>query len=276
MQTNLIHEAAHLAEAQKRWIQAGARWGHVAKGVVYCLIGILAIKQAAGAGGQLGGSKQAVQYLGSQPFGQVLLVLVGVGLFGYAGWRIVMGVADTEREGTDPKAVAKRASYIVSGVANAAVGVTALRLAWGSSASEGGPKMLTAEVMQHVLGQVAVGASGVILAGYGIYQIYCAYVGSFAEHLETRSLSREFERVVRILGRAGYGARGVIFVIVGVALVNTALDHDPNQAKGLGEALHSIASSAHGQVLLVFVAAGLLAYGAYLVTIARHLRVRVR
>ncbi len=90
------------------WLRTAARVGHAAKGVVYSLIGILAIKEAIGAGGQVGGGQEAVAYLGTQPFGQVLLVLIGTGLAGYALWRFLMAAQDTENDGTDGQGIAKR------------------------------------------------------------------------------------------------------------------------------------------------------------------------
>lgn len=259
----------------KDWLTKGARFGLIAKGVVYSLIGILAIQAAVGSGGRVGGSKEAVQYLGSQPFGQTLLVLVGIGLLAYAVWRIIMAVADTENDGSDASGVARRVGFAASGLVNAGIAITALQMAFGSSGDGGGARTWAGKVMNEPFGQWLVGLVGVVIIGVGIYQFYAAYTKRFLEKLDTASMSEKVRRAVIRMGQAGYASRGVVFPIIGVALVSAALTHDPSEAKGVGEALHTVAGSTHGKILLILVAAGLLAYGVFTIALARYRRVRI-
>lgn len=266
---------ARTQQISKDWLTKGARFGLMVEGIVYALIGILAIQAAVGSGGRVGGGKEAVQYLGSQPFGQTLLVLVGIGLFAYAAWRFMMAVVDTENEGTDASGILKRLGFAASGLMNASIGLTALQMALGSPSENGGPKTWAARIMNEPLGHWLVGLLGVVIIGVGIYQFYTAYTQRFLEGLETASMSQQVRRAVVRMGQAGYAARGVVFPIIGVALVSAALTHDPSEAKGLGEALHTVAASTHGKFLLILVAAGLLAYGAFMVALAKYRRVRL-
>lgn len=259
----------------KEWIAKGARLGHIAKGVVYGLIGILALKAAFGAGGRIGGSQEAVQYLGSQMFGQVLLVLVGVGLFAYAAWRFIMAATDSEGDGNDASGIAKRLGYVGSGLMNGAVALTALQLALGSSAKGGGAKTWAAKLMDEPFGQLLIGALGVAIVGVGLYQFYAAYTKRFLKGVDTGRMTEHVKRILIRMGQTGYAARGVVFPIIGVALVSAAITHDPSDAKGLGEALQAVASSTFGQLMLIIVAAGLLAYGAFMVAVAKYRRVRI-
>lgn len=257
------------------WLTKGARFGLIAKGVVYALIGILAIQAALGAAGRVGGSKEAVQYLGSQPLGQTLLVLVGVGLLAYAAWNFIMAVGDTENEGTDASGIVKRLGFAASGVVNAAVAVTALQLALGGSDDGGGAKTWAAKVMHEPFGHWLVGLLGVVVIGVGMGQFYMAYTKRFVEKLDTATMSEKVRRAVVRMGQAGYAARGVVFPIIGVALVSAAFTHDPSEAKGIGEALRTVAATTHGKILLLVVAAGLLAYGVFTVALAKYRRVRI-
>ena len=61
-------------------LEIAARLGFGARGLVYCLIGGLALLAAFGAGGGTGGSRTALRSLMSQPFGWILLGLMAVGL----------------------------------------------------------------------------------------------------------------------------------------------------------------------------------------------------
>ncbi len=120
-------------------LQRLARFGYVAKGGIYLLIGVLALLAAFGESeGQIGGSQQAVQRLAATPFGDVLCVMVGIGLLAYAAWRAVEAVLDVRNEGTDSKGLAKRAGYAGSALMNAAVGVFALDIVIGSGSGGGG------------------------------------------------------------------------------------------------------------------------------------------
>lgn len=267
--------ARQISRSSKDWLTKGARFGLMAKGVVYSLIGVLAIQAALGSGRRFGGSKEAVQYLGSQPFGQTLLVLVGVGLLAYAGWRFIMAVADTENEGTDASGVARRVGFVASGVVNAGIAITALQMALGRSDEGGGAKTWAGKVINEPYGQWLVGLVGVVVIGVGIYQFYTAYTKRFLEKLDTASMSEKVRRAVVRMGQVGYVSRGVVFPIIGFALVSTALTHDASEAKGMGEALHTVAGSSHGAILLILVAAGLLAYGVFTVALAKYRRVGI-
>lgn len=265
----------HISRGSEDWLTRGARFGLIAKGVVYALIGILAIQAALGFAGRVGGSREAVEYLGHQPFGQALLVLVGVGLFAYAAWSFIMALADTENEGTDAMGIVKRLGFAAGGVVNTAIAITALQLALGSSSEGGGAKTWAAKVMNEPFGHWLVGLLGVVVIGVGVAQFYMAYTKRFLEKLDTASMSEKVRRAVVRMGQAGYASRGVVFPIIGVALVSAAFTHDPSEAKGMGEALRTVAASTHGKILLIVVAAGLLAYGVFTVALAKYRRVRI-
>src|SRR5215207_10065891 len=71
---------------QFEWL---ARAGLVARGVIYAIVGILAIKLAFGSGGKTTDQQGALAEIVKQPFGKVLLILMAIGLAGYAIWRLV-------------------------------------------------------------------------------------------------------------------------------------------------------------------------------------------
>lgn len=266
----------HMNKNSDDWLQTAARIGHLAKGIVYALIGVLAIREAIGQGGQVAGGQEAVQYLGSQPFGQVMLVLIGAGLGGYAIWRFLMAAQDTEGDGDDAMGVVKRLGYAVSGVVNGALAYTALEMAFGTSGGGGSAQGWTAQLMSLTFGRVLVFVVGVSIVGVGFHQLYVAYEKRFMERLNTSAMSAKVRQVTTRLGQIGCAARGVVFPIIGVALVTAAVRHDPSQAKGLGAALRSVATSGFGQVMLILVAAGFIAYGIYMVAAAKYRRVNIQ
>jgi Domain of Unknown Function (DUF1206) len=79
-----------------------ARSGYAARGVVYLIVGGLAVVAALG-GGRTTDSKGALRTTLQQPFGEALLALVALGLVGYAIWRLVQATTDPDGHGTDVK-----------------------------------------------------------------------------------------------------------------------------------------------------------------------------
>src|SRR4051794_37528395 len=75
--------------AHRPWFEALARAGLVARGVIYGIVAILAIKLAVGDGGKATNQQGAMETIAGKPFGKVLLILVAVGLAGYALWRLL-------------------------------------------------------------------------------------------------------------------------------------------------------------------------------------------
>jgi hypothetical protein len=258
------------------WLVWLGRFGYIAKGVVYTLIGVLAILAAIGAGGETIGTTGAFQKIGEASFGQPLLITIGVGLLGYALWRFVQAFMDTENKGADLKGIAVRASYFVIGVVHAALALSAFRLiadAGAASGSDGdSTRGWTVELMSQPYGRWLVGIIGAIVCGRGAFHMYRAFSLKFREKLQLGEMSAREEKWALRLGRMGYGARGFVFTIIGAFLIVAAIREDANQARGLGGALHMLAQQPWGSVLLGAVAVGLAAYGLYLFVEARFRR----
>ena len=56
---------------------------------IYLMIGMLAVKLALGDGGKATNQSGALRTIAQQPFGEVLLILVAIGLAGYSVWRLI-------------------------------------------------------------------------------------------------------------------------------------------------------------------------------------------
>jgi Mn2+/Fe2+ NRAMP family transporter len=256
-----------------RWLLLLARGGYAVKGAVYGIMGALALAFALGAGGKLGGGKETVEHVGRQPFGDAALVVIGVGLLAYALWRVVEAVTDSHNEGSSPKGIAKRLGAFFSALVNGAVGVAALQFVLlGDDPNDGGAKGLAATLMREPWGLLVIGVLGAAVTCVGVSQVHSGFTDRFTKHVEMSSISSKQRAWVLWSGRVGHVARGIVFAIIGVALIQTAVTTNPNQAKGVGEALRELAQQPFGPVLLVAVAFGLLAYGVHLVTTVPYRR----
>jgi hypothetical protein len=252
-----------------------ARVGYAAKALLYSVVGALALQSALGQGGDTIGSRGALVALVRQQFGAVILLVMAVGLVGYAAWRIIEAVLDPERRGTSAKGLALRASFAARGIIHAALGVQAVRLAVGSDRSRGqAVEAWTARTLDAPLGRWLVIGAGIAVAGYGIYQLYRAWTAKLSRQLDTVSLSREAGSWLAKVCRFGIGARGVVFAICGGYLVRAGIAHNARTAADTGEALGAIERQPFGEWMLAAVAVGLIAYGAYEVVQARYRVIR--
>jgi len=255
------------------WIERLARAGYTAKGVVYLLIGLLAFQAAIGTGGNTSGTPGALRLLLRQPLGRWLLGLVAVGLAGYALWRAVSAIADPESHGRHGgKRLFVRAGYAGSAVLHGALALQAARLALGRGGAGGeGAESWTARLMSAPLGQWLVGLAAVGVAGYGLVQVVQGLRGEHvAKRLAFGGLGGDERRLLLRTARAGMVARGIVFGIMGLFLAHAALEHDPREAGGLGEALEALERQPYAPFLLGAVALGLAAYGVFQLVKARY------
>jgi len=241
------------------------RFGLMSKGVVYILIGVLAITAS-----QSTGSKDVINWLAQQPFGAILLVLISIGLLSYAIWRWYRAVKNPQMIGQDKTGTAKRIGYAASGTLYGALAVYAITKVIGSGGGGGSSReQLTSEAMSMPLGEWLVGLLGVALIGGGIYQIYKALSEKYKEKIQMSALSEEERVVFNTSAKAGLISRGVVFGVLGYFFIQAAIQSNPQQAGGTDEALSWLQSSGVPWAGLL-VAIGLAAYGVYMFVMARY------
>jgi hypothetical protein len=253
---------------QFEWL---ARAGLVARGVVYAVIGILALKLAVGDGGKATNQQGALKTIADRPFGKTLLVLVAIGLAGYAIWRLVRAAIGHGPEQSDD--TQDRIAGLASGIAYAILCVTAVKILIGAGTGSGTPKEATGGVLDWTGGPLLVGVAGVALIGVAGYQAYKGLKKKFLENSKTEQMSGNVQRVFTALGVFGHVARAVVFTLIGYGLIKAAIDYDPDKAVGLDGALLKLANASYGPWLLGIVAAGLIGFAAYSVADARYRRV---
>lgn len=248
-----------------------ARAGLAARGVVYAVIGVLAIKLALGDGGKTTNQQGALKTIAQGSFGKVLLVLVAVGLAGYAIWRLVRALIGHGQEQRDE--TQDRVAGLASGVVYAALCFTAIKILTGAGSGSGSPKEATGGVLDWTGGPILVGVAGLVLIGVAAYQAYKGIKKEFLEDSRTEEMSEGVERGFTALGIFGHLARAVVFALMGYGVIRAAIDYDPDKAVGLDGALAKLANASYGPWLLGLVAAGLIGFAAYSIADARYRRV---
>ncbi|WP_078651298.1 DUF1206 domain-containing protein [Streptomyces xylophagus] len=255
----------------KQALAVTGRAGFVARGVVYVLVGALALQIAFGGGGREADRQGALQQVAAQPFGKVMLWLLVVGFGCMTIWRASGAILDN---GPSRKVGSRlldggRAvfyGFVCWGTASFAAGTG------GSSGSDAKSQDWTASALKLPAGQELVGLVGCVLIGVGATLAVRAVMRRFLKKLETEKMSRRVRQVVTGLGVGGGVARGVVFAGVGVFALIAAVRFDPHQAKGMDATLRTFAHTPAGPWLLVAVAIGLVLFGGFSFASARWRR----
>lgn len=253
---------------QFEWL---ARAGLAARGVVYAVIGVLALKLAFGDAGKAPNQQGAFKEIAAQPLGKTLLILVAIGLAGYALWRLVRAALGHGPEQADSGS--DRIAGLASGIAYAIFCVMAVKILTGSGPGSGSPEKTTGGILDWTMGPWLVGLAGVAFVGVAAYQAHKGVSKDFLENSKTEQMSERVLRAFTTLGVFGHLARSVVFTLIGYGLVKAALDYDADKAVGLDGALRQVADASYGPWLLGLVAVGFLGFAAYSAADARYRKV---
>lgn len=224
------------------------RVGFIGRGLLYILIGVLVLQT-----GRTEDLTGALEYLG-RGSGRLLLIAISAGMAAYGLWRLADAAFGMENPGADGKALRKRAAAGFIGLIYLYLSYKGLRVLLAGRSSD-----LTAQEQADMVldlpgGAVVLGLAALVLVVAGLNQLRKAAKCSFLARLDSRA-----ERpVVKWLGRIGYAARGVIFIVVGVLVGRAAIDEQSTDAGGMEQALDLLS----GPVLWA-VAGGLVLFGFY-------------
>ena len=267
--------SAYVPSAPPAWVKRFAKIGLVAKGIVYCIVGTLAFMAAFNIGGETaqGADKQGVfRTILEQPFGQIMLGLVAIGLLFYAFWRIIQALKDTENKGNDLKGMGRRIGYLFSGIIYGALAFYAAQLVMGDDQSQGGDsrQTLAQKLLEQPYGKWLAGAVAVGIILVGLNQIYRGWSGKYKKQVQSAGRKHEADVAMIRAGKFGYVARGIVWIITGYLFMRAALYSNPQEAGGTSSAFQFLEEASYGPFLLGAVAIGLVCYGVFMFMRAKY------
>ena len=250
-----------------------SRAGFVARGVIYGVIGLLAFEVAVSDTGKLTNQQGAIKTVANQPFGEFLLVLLAIGLGGYAIWRLFRAALGHGAEDAD--STFERIGGLGSGLLYGGLCIVAITILMGSSTSgpSSKPDQTTAGVFDWPAGRWVVGLAGIVLLVVAAYQLQKGARQQFVEELKTNEMPVGVETWTRWIGTIGHVARAIVFGLIGWFLLKAAYEFDANEAVGLDGALTKIVRADYGPWLLGAVSGGLIAFCLYSISEARYRKI---
>lgn len=259
----------------KAMVEHLARLGYASKAVIYGIVGVFAILSITNRGGAITDTSGALRVVLTQPFGRALLAVLAVGLCGYAVWRLLAAVVDSERAGRGLSGAAIRVGTAVRGCIYGGLGLEAFRLLRGLPGSSGDEARLwSARLLAFPFGEVVIGAVGAAVGLYGMSQLLQGIRGTHDENVDWSAIPADIRGRVQAISRFGVATRGGVIATLGGFLVRAAFTHDPSQAAGSRESMLRLGGLFDGTWFLMVVAAGVIAYAIDQAVHARCRRIR--
>lgn len=261
--------------AANPWLRFAQRLGYVVRGLLYGVMGALALGVALGLGGPATGPEGSLAFLVDNPARTPLLIVFGLGLAAYAVWGLVRAILDPFHRGSEPVGIAERLGFAWSGLTYGVLAVVVGQLlAWGGRArpEADGTHVIVAATLAWPGGGWITGAAGMIALLMGLSQFIEAYRAGFRKYLKRERMDRVERAAADWLGRWGMLARGVTFSVLGFLLMQAGLHHDAERASGFGGAFVFILAQPLGRPLTVLVALGFIALGLHSLAQARWMR----
>jgi hypothetical protein len=260
--------------ASNSWLEFLERAGYVIRGVLYAVMGGLALGLALGLGGIATDQSGSLVILSGGPAGRVLLLAVVIGIGAYSVWGFVRAVFDPLHRGDDARGMADRLGFAWSGTAYAAMVIFALHLLAGAGASPAhdATQSTIARILALPAGHLIAMAVGVVAIGVGLGQFVDAYRAIFDKDLKRTEMNEHEKQIADVLGRFGFFSRGVTFTLVGWFVFQGGMYRDSSKVHGFGGAFLFLLDKPFGRLILAIVALGFVALGVHSFLCARWMR----
>lgn len=254
-----------------------ARFGYGSRGVVYILVGGLAVLAALGPWGSTTDSRGALLTVLGQPLGRAWLGVICLGLALFTMWRLAQSIFDADRLGKSLPMLLRRGSYLLSAAVNAGLAFFAVSLVFGVAGGSTGEQDEGmdgwADWLMHLpFGNWLTIASGLAISISGIFLLWQAWKGDvIGVYLDCPPAQRWW---VIPTGRIGFAGRGVVFTIIGGFFALAGYRGKSSEARGLAGALDALSHQPLGWLLMGTTAAALFAFGLYGLIQAAYRRIR--
>ncbi|MGK3953601.1 DUF1206 domain-containing protein [Microbacterium sp. I2] len=262
-----VRSAARRAEASTIF-EALARGGYVADGLVHILIGVFTVVVAFGGDGETD-QPGAFRAIAGAPLGFVVLWVAAIALAALGLWEILEGVLVPR--GSRPRKWGARVTEWGKAAVFLALAAIAAAVAIGARPDPDESVQDASRGLLDVPGGPWV--LGLIGAGIGVSGIVFGIIGIRRKFLEGFALPEgRAGTAVTALAVAGYVAKGVALVTVGVLLVVASVKTEADDTGGLDAALDGLTTLSYGPAVCAAIGVGLIAYGVFLVLSARFRR----
>jgi hypothetical protein len=266
----MASEAEQVAES--KWVQGLARFGMVAQGASFMLVGVLAVELALGDGGKATDRQGALRAIAQDGLGRLVVIALAIGFGAYALWRVAQVFLGhgVEEHGAREK-WSKRLTALGKAALYAALCAAAVSILLGENGGGGDEEKEAAEgILGWPGGRWIVGAIAVAIGAAAVWNFYRAVSGQYKDSLKEWKMNAAEERWTTAIAFVGFMARAIVFGIASWFFFKAAVQFEPKEADGLDGVLRELVAAPYGKWLLAIVAVGLFTYGLFCLIQARY------
>lgn len=263
--------------SQGKTAEGAGRVGLAARGVMYCVAAMLAVRLVTGADERVD-KEGALDALARQRTGSLLLAILALGFACYSAWRflrVVTGPKDKESDSI-PSRLFKRAADAARGVLYLTLLLTTLRVLFAGRDQVGGAEQgrdLTVSLLRESWGRPVVMVLGGLLLIGGLAVAGRGLQRDFTKTLDRGRVPKWARRLLPVVGAVGYVARGAVLALVGWFVAGAALHFDAGEAVGVAGALGNLSDDLRGRFALSAIAFGLFSFGVFSFVESRYRKV---
>ncbi|AHM60128.1 hypothetical protein D770_09355 [Flammeovirgaceae bacterium 311] len=254
-------------EKYKQLVHKLARYGCFSIGLVYLMVGVIALLSLLGVKDGGADEDSILNFLMGIPMGPVLIWGIIGGLIGYIVWRVFEAITDPYEFGSHLKGIGQRTGIALSGFGYGVIAYSAITYLLGTGNGGDGEReqqLMVSEVLQWPAGSWLVGAAGLVVAFTAFVQFKFVIDGDHNPRLAIEHLSAAKKKWIHILAWAGYFARGIILLVLAYFILKAAITSNPFEIGNTDTAFDFIGKGIIGHTLFVLVGLGTIAYGLFM------------
>jgi hypothetical protein len=270
--TESVSEKTEETVDEHPWLERLARFGWIAKGAVYALMGLTAFTIGRHRPTNDDASPEgAVAQLRSTSLGTALIWALVVGLVLYVTWRLLTAALV---RGNDIKCWVTRIGYLFSAGFYAVLAFTAISAVMHNkdTKDKNTVERLSGWMLGHPVGRWALFLGGVVVIGIGVFFIIDKGIKkSFLKDLDLAGTPEAERTAITTAGSVGWISRGVATAAVGFFVAQAAWRYDANDARGFDNAFRELSTHQVGSIAVLVTGLALVVYGVFCALIVRHL-----
>jgi hypothetical protein len=256
----------------KPYIKHLAVYGCYSIAVVYLMVGLMAILSFLGESDNGASEEGIIDAILEIPLGEVIIVVIVLGLLGYITWRVFEAITDPYDFGSDFKGIARRTGIGLSATGYAIIGFSAIQIVLeGGGNGEEDQQLLVGQVLDFPAGAWIIGIAGAIVAFAGLVQFKYVYGGDYNKRFKYDQMPDKLVTTTHILAWVGYIARGIILLVIAYFLISAAIEGDPSEVGDTDSAFDFLGDfGVIGHIGFILVALGTMAYGVFMIISGRY------
>ncbi|GEM_PF-5890196 len=238
-----------------QYVRLLIRFGCLTRGILFGLVGFYTIQFVRGAINSAKGTSEVLLAINNLPGGHILLIIIIIGLLGYAGWSIIRAIVI--------KRIDLKLSYLGSAVSYLLLIIPIIALVLNISKGSSSGNDLLIKVLYSPHGNLILDFIGISTIISGIFQNYVIIRTKDLNDLWSEELEGKIRKPFMYISKIGIIFRNIVFMLIGYFFFEAGNTFNPGDIKNINEVLDSVKNMPNGYLILYAIGIGLICFGIY-------------